>query len=226
MGLTVATYNIHRCVGRDRRFDPKRILTVLHELDADVIALQELLWDPQDALHLLDHFAAELTYRAIPGPTLQRRDGHYGNAILTRLPIHSVNDIDLSVRRCEARGAIDAVLGRPGESIRVIATHLGLWPAERRKQMRRLLALLAGTAINPTVLMGDLNEWFLWGRPLRWLHAYFGYTRAPATYPTRFPLFALDRIWIKPALTSIPMAVVTPLTRAASDHFPLRAVVR
>jgi endonuclease/exonuclease/phosphatase family metal-dependent hydrolase len=226
MGLTVATYNIHRCVGRDRRFDPKRILAVLRELDADVIALQELLWDPQDALHLLDHFAAELKYQAIAGPTLLRRDGHYGNAILTRLPVQYANHVDISVPRCECRGAIDAVLGHPGETVRIIATHLGLWPSERRKQMRRLLALLAGSTVNPTVLMGDLNEWFLWGRPLRWLHAYFGYTRAPATYPTFFPVFALDRIWIKPALTTMPTAVVTPLTRAASDHLPLRAVLR
>jgi endonuclease/exonuclease/phosphatase family metal-dependent hydrolase len=172
-------------------------------------------------LHLLDHFATELKYEAIPGPTLQRRDGHYGNAILTRLPVQSTNTIDLSVRWCEARGAIDAVLGTPSRPIRVIATHLGLWPAERRRQMRRLLALLAGTPINPTVLLGDLNEWFLWGRPLRWLHAYFGYARAPATYPTFFPMFALDRIWIKPAVTAHPVPVITPLTRLASDHLPL-----
>jgi len=226
MALTVATYNIHRCVGRDGRFDPNRILAVLRELDADVIALQELLWDPTGALHLLDHFAAALKYQPIAGPTLLRCDGHYGNAILTRLPVQSVNNIDLSVRWCEARGAIDAVLGEGEEKIRVIATHLGLWPAERRRQMRRLLALLAGTPINPTILMGDLNEWFLWGRPLRWLHAYFGYSRAPATYPTIFPVFALDRIWIKPALPSLPTVVDTPLTRVASDHMPLKAIVK
>lgn len=226
MGLTVATYNIHRCVGRDGRFNPNRILTVLRELDADVIALQELLWDPQDALHLLDHFAAELKYCAIAGPTLLRHEGHYGNAVLTRLPVQSVNHIDISVPRREKRGAIDLVLGTIDEPIRVIATHLGLWPSERRKQMRRLLALLAGGTVNPTVLTGDLNEWFLWGRPLRWLHAYFGYTRAPATYPTFLPMFALDRIWVKPALTSTPVAIVTPLTRAASDHFPLLAVLK
>jgi endonuclease/exonuclease/phosphatase family metal-dependent hydrolase len=226
MGLSVATYNIHRCVGRDRRFDPDRVLAVLRALDADVIALQELLWDPQDALHLLDHFATELKYQAVPGPTFRRRDGHYGNAILTRLPLLSVNHIDLSVARCESRGAIDVVVGSGDNQSRIIATHLGLWPGERRKQMRKLLALMAGSPISPTILMGDLNEWFLWGRPLRWLRAYFGATPAPATYPTFFPVFALDRIWIKSAGNSpAPTAMVSELTRVASDHLPLRAAI-
>src|SRR5688500_6212731 len=209
MGLTVATYNIHRCVGRDGRFDPNRILNVLKGLDADVIALQEILWEPHDALHLLHQFAAQLNYRAIAGPTLLRRDGHYGNAILTRLDVRSVNHIDLSVAGHETRGAIDALLTGATGSVRVIATHLGLWPSERRKQMRRLLALLAGDTANPAVLMGDLNEWFLWGRPLRWLRAYFGHTPAPATYPARFPVFALDRIWTKPATELCSIETVT-----------------
>jgi endonuclease/exonuclease/phosphatase family metal-dependent hydrolase len=227
MGVTVATYNIHRCVGRDRRFDPQRILDVLKSLDADVIALQEILWEPHDALHLLHHFAAQLKYRAIAGPTLLRRDGHYGNALLTRLDVQSVRHIDLSVGRHEMRGAIDAVLTGADGSLRVVATHLGLWPSERRKQMRRLLAMLAGDTAHPVVLMGDLNEWFLWGRPLRWLRAYFGHTPSPATYPARFPMFALDRIWTKPASELFCVERVdNEATRSASDHLPVRAVIK
>lgn len=227
MALTVATYNIHRCVGRDGRFDPERVLAVLQELDADVIALQEILWDAHDALHLLHQFAAQLKYCAIAGPTLLRRDGHYGNAVLTRLAVRSVNHIDLSVGGHEMRGAIDAVLGTTTGSVRVIATHLGLWPSERRRQMRRLLALLADGSNTPAVLMGDLNEWFLWGRPLRWLRAYFGHTPAPASFPAGFPLFALDRIWTKPATELLAIETITSATaRAASDHLPVRAVIK
>ena len=93
--LRVATYNVHRCVGRDGRFDPDRVAGVLKELDADVLALQELQWRSSDALHLLDRFAAHLGQRPIPGPTLLRPDGHYGNAVLTRPPVSTIRLVDL-----------------------------------------------------------------------------------------------------------------------------------
>jgi endonuclease/exonuclease/phosphatase family metal-dependent hydrolase len=72
--------------------------------------------------------------------------------------------------------------------------------------------------------MGDLNEWYLWGRPLRWLHAHFRATPSPPTFPSRRPVFALDRIWISPArcLTRIARHA-SPLARIASDHLPLTA---
>src|SRR5947207_2631743 len=111
--------------------------------------------------------------------------------------------------------------------MRVVGTHLGLRPGERREQVRRLLAAIERDVPHPTVLMGDLNEWFLWGRPLRWLHAYFGYTKTPVTYPAFFPVFALDRIWIKPPTRMNELtAFNTAASRAASDHLPLRAVIR
>ena len=74
----------------------------------------------------------------------------------------------------------------------------------------------------PTVLVGDLNEWFLWGRPLRRLHAHFGATPAPATYPAGWPVFALDRMWVKPLDRLLGVTVHnSPLARQASDHLPL-----
>ena len=75
-----------------------------------------------------------------------------------------------------------------------------------------------------TVLMGDLNEWFLWGRPLRWLHAWFGATPAPATFPSALPVFALDRIWVRPReLVARIFVPAGPYVRDASDHLPLVA---
>lgn len=227
MGLAVATYNVHGCVGRDGRFAPPRILSVLRDLEADVIALQELQWDPRDALNILYTFATQLNYRAIPGPTLLRPDGHYGNAILTRLAVRSVNTLDLSVPGRELRGALDVVLATASGEARIIATHLGLLPGERRWQMRQLLSLLTTNTVAPVVLMGDLNEWFMWGRPLRWLHAYFGYTPAPPTYPSVFPLFALDRIWTTPPTRLSGLKAFSSQTaRIASDHLPVRAVIK
>lgn len=222
--LRVATYNVHRCVGCDGRFDPDRVAGVLAELDADVLALQELQWRSSDALHLLDRFAADLGHLPIPGPTLLRPDGHYGNAVLTRLPARSIELLDLTVPRYEPRGAIDALLSTPRGTLRVMATHLGLRPGERRLQMRKLLARVNEGPQCPTVLMGDINEWFLWGRPLRWLHARFGHAPAPATFPSRLPVFALDRIWVWPReLLRQASAHGSRAARLASDHLPLLA---
>lgn len=226
MGLIVATYNVHRCTGRDGRTDPERTLAVLRELDADVIALQELEWQPENALGLLNTFARRLNYRAIAGPTLLRPDGHYGNALLTRLAVDGVERADLSVPGREPRGMLCAQLRTDAERWRVLATHLGLRPAERRHQLRRMLASLPGGVDDPTIIMGDLNEWFLWGRPLRWLRAHFGPTPAPPTYPAAFPLFALDRIWVRPRRKLLALATLTSrAARAASDHLPLYATI-
>jgi endonuclease/exonuclease/phosphatase family metal-dependent hydrolase len=106
----------------------------------------------------------------------------------------------------------------------VLATHLGLRPSERREQIQRLLRVLESDRPLPTVLMGDINEWFLWGRPLRWMHKHFEETPALATFPSRFPVFALDRLWVKPKNLLQKMEVhSTALARIASDHLPLKA---
>ena len=224
--LRIATYNVHRCVGRDGRYDPERTLTVLRELDCDVLALQEIHWRSDDAMHLLNDFAARLGYFAVPGPTLLDHTGHYGNALLTRLPVESVKRIDLSVARREPRGALDVTLISAYGDLRVMATHLGLVPSERRAQIRRLLACILHQQAVTTVLLGDLNEWFLWRRSLRWLYSSFDPTPAPPTFPSGFPVFALDRIWVRPRRRLRELKVhKQPLARQASDHLPLRAVI-
>lgn len=227
MHLRIATYNVHRCVGRDGRFDPARVMRVLRALEADVIALQELRWNPTDALHLLADFAKQLGYRSVAGPTLLDGRGHYGNALLTRLSVRAVHHTDLSFGRREPRAALDVSLDATSYTIRVIATHLGLRPAERRTQMKTLLDMLQKSAHRTTVLMGDLNEWFVWGRPLRWLHRRFGRTPAPPTFPARLPLFALDRIWVLPQEHLLRLAVHSVQPAAvASDHLPVVAEIR
>jgi endonuclease/exonuclease/phosphatase family metal-dependent hydrolase len=222
--VRVATWNVHQCVGRDGHRDPARVAGVLAEIDADVIALQELQWDPDDAMHLLEEFARQLRYTPIAGPTLLKAKGHYGNALLTRLQVARCTMLDLSVGRHEPRGAIDAVLQGAEGTVRVLATHLGLRPSERRWQIRQLLTRLGCAPHLATVLMGDLNEWFLWGRPLRWLHARFGAMPAPATFPAALPVFALDRIWVSPRARLERLQVhARGAARVASDHLPVVA---
>jgi endonuclease/exonuclease/phosphatase family metal-dependent hydrolase len=225
--LRAATWNIHGAVGGDGRYAPKRIVDVLSELGADVIALQEVpLQGPHgDFLVEVEHATG---YHVASGPLFERRGTEFGNAVLSRRAFERVGHLELTVHSYEPRGAldvrIDAGAGRP---LRVLATHLGLRPGERREQVKRLLAAVEDESPQPTMLMGDLNEWYLWGRPLRWLHAHFREKpEAPPTFPARRPMFALDRIWISPVGCLRRLrSHASPLARVASDHLPLIAEV-
>ena len=221
--FVVASYNVHRCIGRDGVCDPARIAAVIAEVEADVIGLQEVL-SPDGHDHL-DRIAPALT--CVFGPAMRIADGDYGNALLTRHRVLSVRHHDLSVGRREPRGATEVTLDVGGRRVRAVVTHLGLWPGERRKQVRRLLTQLAREPEpDLEVLLGDINEWLLIGRPLRWLHRRFGEPPAPVTFPAGLPLFGLDRIWVHPC-TALMEATAhrTALSRWASDHLPIRATV-
>ena len=223
--IRLASYNIHGAVGRDGQFAPARIRDVLNELDADIVALQEVE-SRGTGIDMLDWLAEKTDYHSVAGPTHMRRYGHFGNALIAKCPIHDVQHLDLSWSRREPRGAIAADLDCGGKSLRVVATHLGLRPAERRDQILRILPLFTEHKGDREVLAGDLNEWFLWGRPLRRLHRYFSPTPAPPTFPARLPVFALDRIYASPRKMLKELFVHdTPLARVASDHLPVIATL-
>lgn len=221
--VTIASYNIHSSVGCDRRFAPGRVAGVLHEMSADIIALQEVPLGGSDWPDVLQLLQEATGFNAVEGPTSCDPRRRYGNAVLSRYPIIATRNIDLSFGRCEPRGALDADIDCHGHPLRVIATHLGLSPSERRVQIRTLLQAF-DTNRMPVVLLGDINEWFAWGRPLRMLVSHFEPVPAPATFPSRWPVFALDRIWISPRHRLVHVEVhTTPLARVASDHLPLIA---
>jgi endonuclease/exonuclease/phosphatase family metal-dependent hydrolase len=229
--LAVGSYNIHGGVGSDGRHDLARIGRVVSALDADIVALQEVgggqAAEAKEAAHVL---SAATGLMAIQGPTIRRSDGDFGNVLLTRLPPEAVRLIDLSFRNREPRGALDVRFQVAGGSLRVIATHLGLLPLERRFQVKRLIEVVrAGESGDEaaTLLLGDINEWFALGRPLRWLHGYFrGRAHGGRTFPSRFPLFALDRIWVHPkAALSAYEVRRDPEAREASDHLPVRVEI-
>jgi endonuclease/exonuclease/phosphatase family metal-dependent hydrolase len=221
--LRLATWNVHGGVGSDRRRDVSRIVSVLRELDADVIALQEVA---PLALEegVLRHARDELGLTVVPGRTLRRRNADFGNALLSRYPIVRSASIDLTVAQLEPRNAIDVRLAVGAHELRVMATHLGLRPAERREQVQRILGAFGNAPLGRAIVMGDVNEWYLWGRPLRWLHERFALAHSPATFPARRPMLKLDRIWGHPAGALRDIAVHrSALARIASDHLPLVA---
>ncbi len=223
--LKIATWNVHGAVGTDGRFEPGRIRDVLGELDADVIALQEMplggAWRP----NLLDALREATGYHAAEGATIDTPERRYGNAVLSRFPIRATRAIDLSFGQREPRGALDTDLVCHEHPIRVVATHLGLRPAERREQIARLLKAFDTDAM-PVVLMGDINEWFVWGRPLRRLVSHFQAAPAPPTFPSRRPVLSLDRIWVRPRRRMLSVRVhASALARVASDHLPLVATL-
>jgi len=221
--LTIAAYNIHRAVGRDGRFSPNRIVDVVTEMRADVIALQEVPLGGTHVTNVLACLQQATGFTTAEGPTLDLPESRYGNAVLSRYPMQAIRNIDLSFGMREPRGALDADLTCHGHPLRVVATHLGLSPAERRHQVRRLLQAFDTEAM-PVVLLGDINEWFMWGRALRWLRSHFQRAPAPPPFPSHRPIFALDRIWIRPYQRLVKVSVhMSPLARIASDHLPLVA---
>jgi phospholipase D1/2 len=221
--IRLATWNIHGAIGRDGRHDVRRILDVLHEIDADVVALQEVASLGLEE-GLLQAVREDLGMHVVTGRTLTRRNADYGNALLSRHRVAHSASIDLTVGRHEPRNAIDARIACSQCDLRVVATHLGLRPSERRLQVKRLLEALEPGPLGACVVMGDLNEWYLWGRPLRWLHAKFAAIRTPATFPARRPMLKLDRIWAHPTSALVELrAHTSALARLASDHLPLVA---
>lgn len=227
--LSVASYNIHQCVGRDGRCDPGRIAGVIREIGADVIGLQEVSSQPDtDAeAHQLNYLAEQTGLEAIAGTTLTRGNAEYGNALLTRAPILEVRRLDLSFPGREPRGALDVDLAVDEKPVRVIVTHFGLSAAERRQQADGLLDALDRIKRPLTLVLLDLNEWLPGSRLTHLLNRRLGRVPAPRTFPSGFPLLPLDRIWICPNETLLTLDTHrTSLSRLASDHLPVSASLK
>ncbi len=226
--IAVASYNVHSCVGMDRRRKPSRIADVIRELNVDILALQEVDNQPGEDVESmqLEYLSEVLGMAAVPGLRMIRKTGEYGNAVLTRFPIIAVRRHDLSYPLCEPRGALDIHLDVHDQPVRVIAAHLGLRRPERRFQWHRVLEVVAMEKDMPTFVLGDMNEWYRRAQTLKEAHRVFGEPAAPAAFPSFFPLLALTRIWVRPpeALVSIEVHR-TELAKVASDHLPVKATI-
>jgi len=228
--VRVVTYNIHNCVGVDRRYDPGRISKVLRQIDADIACLQEVDARGRSEWHA-DQWAylgAATGCRVITGAGVRPLRGRFGNAILTRFPVLAARLIDLTVAGYEPRAAIDADVLIGERVLRVIATHFGLHAGERRQQANRLMAALAEQVpvsrheAHAVLLMGDLNEWRGRRGAVRSLDRRLGPSAAARTFPSWMPVLALDRMYADGRAMLHDVGVYrSPLARLASDHLPL-----
>jgi endonuclease/exonuclease/phosphatase family metal-dependent hydrolase len=224
--LRFLTWNVHGCVGRDGVCDPDRVARVLDAAKPDVSALQEI---DNRTTHVardpFSYFGTLFGWTTVAARTLTARDGHYGHIVLSRWPIESLGEIDLSVRWREPRKAIVGAIASPAGRIVVVAAHLGLLPFERRRQFTRLKERIAAIDERPLVVLGDFNDFPGRGLAERSLCPPLTPTPELPTYPSRLPLLPLDRIWFTDPLELTAIATLNDASRI-SDHVPLLASLR
>ncbi|EQB18788.1 endonuclease/exonuclease/phosphatase family protein [Novosphingobium lindaniclasticum] len=227
MQIKFASYNIHKAVGLDRRRDPERILTVLREIDADVVALQEVDRRFGRRMSALPLDAIHTTTDYVPVPLSMKPDslGWHGNAILVRKGIDLLEAEAVPLPVLEPRGAIRADLSIEGHRFRVVGMHLDLSGLRRRLQVRSVLAHVDGCESDvPTVMMGDLNEWSAGGGCFREFHEPWHVLAPGRSFPSRRPLARLDRIIVSQQWSILGTNVHhSPLAAIGSDHLPVFA---
>lgn len=228
MRLSVVTWNVHHCVGTDGNYAPERAAEVIRAFDADIVCLQELdhRYPPVLGRPQAEYFEHKTGMTAIFGPAIDTARGAHGNAVLTRLPITRETLHDISAPGREARTVVDVTLDAGGPTVRALTTHLGLKATERRTQARRLAGIAGDSEADATIVAGDMNVWMPGDPALAPLDRELGRARRPRTFPARWPVFALDRIWVSPTTAGAKIeALNDPEVRAASDHLPVKAVI-
>ncbi|MEZ5681176.1 MAG: endonuclease/exonuclease/phosphatase family protein [Erythrobacter sp.] len=228
MQLRVASYNIHKAVGLDRKRDPERILSVLHEIDADIIALQEVDRRIGQRASVLPRAAIDDTHwRVVEVARRPRSIGWHGNAILVRRNIEIRTGEALDLPTLEPRGAACGEIEIEGRLMRIIGTHLDLSGLRRRDQIRAMLNHVAACQRDlPTVILGDFNQWGRQTGAMREFGEDWEIVTPGRSYPSRQPVATLDRIVISRHWRCEGADVHhTPLAAVASDHLPVVATL-
>ena len=244
--ITLASYNMRKAIGLDRRRDPHRVLRVLHEIDADVVALQEAdkrfggrgsavpheLIDshsPYQPVHLGVRHKRPFEKTRQRAERLLKVDtrniGWHGNAILVKRHVGVLDCAALDLPTLEPRGAVIAELLIDEKPLRVVGMHLDLSGLWRRRQMRSIMEAIARRPHRmPTVLMGDTNEWRTEAGCLRDLQGEFQIAPTGPSFHARHPVATLDRIIVHRDLSIEAAGVhMSATARRASDHLPIWA---
>ena len=232
--LRIATYNIHRCRGLDRRVLPSRTAAVLADIDADVIALQEVIGSNASNPGHAEELGAALGMGWVMAPARRLRGHLFGNVVLSRLPIRDHSQYDLSWNGREPRCCQRVDLAVNSHTVHLYNVHLGTSLRERRHQAVRLAAFVRDRRVaGPKVVLGDFNEWTrglattMLSESLQSVNL-FAHLKRRRTYPGVFPLLHLDHIYYEGARVEV-RNVELPRTRRTlitSDHLPLVADLR
>lgn len=221
--VRVMTWNIHGAVGRNPRFDLKRVVDLIRRSDPDILALQEV--DSRRAEKGGDDpFAVlqtALGNHGIGAKSITTTDGEYGQTLISRWPMRSTEIRDISYREREPRRAIKTDIETPCGPLRVIAAHLGLSVGERRSQTKALVDLVGETSAT-TIVLGDFNDWFWVGSVRAALARKLPGTTAHRTFPSYCPVLRLDRVFCRPR-ERLLFSFTDPAARQISDHLPVFA---
>jgi endonuclease/exonuclease/phosphatase family metal-dependent hydrolase len=224
--IRVTSWNIHGCVGADRRCDSGRILAAIARIDPDVLALQEVDGRAQFGREeqAFERFAASLGANLVEARTVLRPRRDYGHLLWSRWPIERSRLRRLPGGRFEPRMAIDAVLRVPGGFLRVLSSHFGLIGRDRRRQAEALAAFALEESC-PTLVLGDFNEWRSSGPVEKAIGAVLPVRLAPRTWPASRPIARMDRFYASRDIELEPVAG-DAASRTHSDHLAVTAELR
>jgi len=245
-GATVKllTVNVHKGFTLfNRRFILHELRQALRDAKPDIVFLQEVIGSHHRHAQRLAAWPATSQYEFLAdslwtdfayGRNAVYPDGDHGNAVLSRWPIVEHQNHDVSIGTQESRGMLHCKVRHPDlpGDMHVVCVHLGLREAHRRTQLGRLCALVRGIDdAAPVLIGGDFNDWrrragqLLTACSMRDVFR-TALGREPRTFPARWPLLALDRIYVRNVAAARPIALASRVWRQLSDHAPLAAEVR
>lgn len=234
--FTVVSFNIHKGMSPlNRAVIMPKLAQALQELSPDVLCLQEVqnantkrLTCPYpqsdwlgDKLLMVGHYGKNASYA----------HGHHGNATLSKCPINLQYNLDLTLHRLEWRGLLhtNCVLG--GRTVAILNTHLNLRHQDRQKQYHKIMAYIASLdRALPVVLAGDFNDWTDKARTIMhqagFCEVFTSLNKPlPKTFPARFPMVSLDRIFVRHLCVKSVQVYDNPTFARLSDHLPISATL-
>lgn len=228
--IKVASYNIRKSLGTDRRRSPDRILKILEELDADIIALQEVDRRFGERVTTLSpELIVDLTrYTPVRFGIRQMSLGWHGNVLLVRKGVNVLGQQRIDLPAFEPRGAVMADVEVGGVPVRVVGMHLGLTGGYRVKQAQAVVGYLEKLeGRRPTVIMGDLNQWAEDGGCLAQFAVHHNVIAPGPSFHARAPMLKLDRIITSRDFRLEATGVHhSALARTGSDHLPVWATLK
>ncbi len=241
--LRVLTVNTHKGFTTfNRRFILPELREAVRSTGADIVFLQEVLGEHDRHASRVSNWPLTSQYEFLAdsmwndfayGRNAVYPNGHHGNALLSKYPIIHHRNLDVSITGPERRGLLHCVLQVPGhQEVHAICVHLSLLESHRQLQLEllcRLLDSLPGNA--PVIIAGDFNDWKLQGNVTLAQHDYLheAFERhhglLAKTYPARWPLLRLDRIYLRNASSHSPKILANKPWTHLSDHLPLAVEV-